>query len=319
MPIIVPNGLPVADILRDQDGIHVMEEDIAVHQNIRTQEYAVLNLMPSQVKLRTARQLARLLGHTSLQINLTLLNIDPDSENDEHLSSFIEPWESFQHKQFEGLIITGANIENLDWKDVRYWDQLRRTIDWSRKNVTTRIAICWGAQAMLHHLYGHEKKPLDQKAFGVFPHTLETDDHPLVNGLDDEFLVPVSRHTEMPLEDLYANDHLTVLSTSADTGAYIAADKNGRDIYIFNHPEYGKSSLGGEYFRDVAAQKPINVPVNYFRNDDPQQPPVNRWRTHARALWANILDQTYQRTEFERSDIINLPENLPYRKSGSQS
>lgn len=320
MPIIVPNGLPATETLRTVDGIKVIEQYTAERQDIRPQEYAVLNLMPGAVKKRTERQLARLLGHTSLQVQLTLLHpgTTPDTE-DEHLASFYKPWEVVQDTQYDGLIVTGAPIEHLEWEDVRYWDELRRIMDWSRKNVTTRVYICWGAQAALHHLYGHEKQPLNEKAFGVHQHTLENDTHPLVAGFDDEFFVPVSRHTEIPLDQIRSNPHLSILSSSSATGGYLIADKGGRDIFMFNHPEYGKSSLGSEYERDVRAGLPINTPVNYFRNNDPTQPPVNRWRAHARALYANILDQIYQRTPYDIEEIHDLPENLPYVEFSNQS
>lgn len=313
MPIIIPDGLTVSQTLREVDGIDVMEQAKAEEQDIREQYYAIVNLMPTQVKERTVRQLARLLGHTSLQVSPTLIQVGSRiREDDDPLSSLYESWESVQKKQYDGLIVTGAPIEHLDWNDVSYWDELRRIIDWSRTNVTSRLFICWGAQAALHHLYGHEKNPLPEKAFGVFPHTLEKDDHPLVTGFDDEFYVPVSRHTEIPLADLRQNKTLEILSTSTDTGAYLAVDKNGRDTFIFNHPEYGKSSLGNEYRRDIEQGLRIKIPSNYFKDDNPDKLPVNRWKAHARILYDNLLKFTYQHTPFKRQDIQSLPASLLY-------
>lgn len=312
MPIIIPNGLSVSQILRETDGIDVMERENAERQDIRAQEYAIVNLMPTQVKERTVRQLARLLGHTSLQVNPTLIHVGARlKDDDDPLSALYKPWKEMKEKQFDGLIVTGAPIEHLDWNDVTYWDELRSIIDWSRTNVTSRLFICWGAQAALHHLYGHEKSPLAEKAFGVFPHTLENDNHPLITGFDDEFFVPVSRHTEIPLSDLRQNNRLEILSTSPDTGAYLAIDKNGRDTFVFNHPEYGKSSLGNEYRRDRERGDTIKVPANYFRNDNPDNAPINRWKAHARILYDNWLKLTYQRSPFKLEEIQSLPESIP--------
>lgn len=313
MPIIIPDGLPARDDLICADRIKAMERSRAVHQDIRAQEYAVLNLMPSDVKKRTERQLARLLGHTSLHVHLTLLRTASDQKalQDEHLEAFYKPWEEVSDRQFDGLIVTGAPLEKLDWEEVRYWDELRRIIDWSRKNVTARIHICWGAQAALMHNHGIDKRMLPEKAFGVFPHAVTDPSSPLVTGFDDEFMVPVSRHTEVTREDVAANGHLSIVSESPDTGLYIVTDANGRDIYLMNHPEYGKSSLDGEYRRDVARGEPVRVPTNYYRENDPEHPPVNRWRAHARLLYANLLDYVYQHTPYDTRDIRVLPERLP--------
>jgi homoserine O-succinyltransferase len=316
MPIIVPDGLPAADVLSNEDHIDVMQLANANRQDIREQHFAILNIMPTSVKKRTERQLARLLGHTSLHVKMDLLipESTPESEQDPHLSTFYKPWESVQDQQYDGLIVTGAPVEHLDWNEVRYWDELRKIIDWSRTNVTTRVFICWGAQAALKHNYGLDKVELPQKAFGVFSHTVNDPSHPLMSGFDDEFFVPVSRHTEIPLDALKAQKELSILSESRDTGAYIIADKNNRDIFVTNHPEYGKGSLDSEYQRDKQAGKEIDIPPNYYPDNDSSRIPTNRWRAHARLLYATIINQTYQRTPLDRRDIVSLPENLPYHR-----
>lgn len=311
MPIIIPDEFPVRETLEKVDRISVMNNTRATHQDVREQHWAVMNLMPKEVKVRTVRQIFRLLGHTSLHVQPTLIRPnDPAAESDEELEKFYQPSEKVSHRQFDGLIITGAPLEHLEWKDVRYWDELRRMIDWSRKNVTTRVFICWGAQAALQHNYGIEKNPLPEKAFGVFPHTIENDEHPLVEGCDDEFVVPVSRNTSIPIDAVKKQPQLEILSSSPLTGLHIIADRNGRDIFIQNHPEYGKSTLNTEYLRDKK-----RIPSNYFPDDNPANKPTNRWRANARATYGNILDHTYQHTPFNIRDIQGLPENIGWGRS----
>lgn len=328
MPIIIPDHLPAEEALRDQDGINVLRTSNALHSDIRSLRFAILNLMPSGVKKRTERQFARLLGHTPLHVDIDLLLPVPyeklenpeDLDIDEHLAAFYKPWEEVQDECYDGLIVTGAPVEHLDWDKVRYWKQLKRIIDWSRTQVTTRIFVCWGAQAALKHLYDLEKRDLPKKAFGVFSHTVEDPTHPLVAGFDDEFYAPVSRHTEIPLGDLLNHPNLHVLSKSAATGAHLVADTNNRDFMIFNHPEYGKSSLDSEYRRDIAKGLSIDVPPNYYLDNNPDtNKTTNKWRAHARLLYANILQLTFKNTPFNREDISSLPESIPYHPSSAAS
>lgn len=306
MPIITPDGLPINEQLRNE-GISVISKDRALHQDIRALRVAVLNLMPA--KQRTERQLARLLGHTALQVELTLLKTQTyDSKNEprEHLESFYRGWEDIAREQFDGLIVTGAPVEQMAWDDVAYWKELRDIHDWSRENVYARMHICWGAQAALHMRYGIEKYPLNAKAFGVFPHRVLLPEDPLVDGFDDEFLVPVSRHTEVRREDIEKVPDLKIIAESDLTGLFLLQSTDGRDTFMSNHPEYGKNTLKAEYRRDVALCPSFPVPYNYFPGDNPEREPVNRWRAHARLLYANWLTTVYQRSPFDLSQMQHV-------------
>jgi len=318
MPIILPE-LPSAsriasegiDVISEEEylknqGIDIIPEDDASHQDIRAMEVAILNLMPH--KQRTEKHLARLLGHTALQVRMTLLRTATytgKNESEEHLSMFYKKWEDIADKKFDGLIVTGAPVEELGWNDVQYWDELKTIFDWARQNVYARMYICWGAQAALNHFHGIEKHPLTSKAFGVFRHTVREWRHRLADGFDDEFLVPVSRHTEIREDDIRRVPDLQILSGSAETGPYLLQHRNERDTYVFNHPEYGAKTLKKEYERDVSAGKrqPDDIPLHYFPDNDPARCPVNRWRAHARLLYANWLHQMYEGTPYDQEDI----------------
>jgi homoserine O-succinyltransferase len=303
MPIKIPNSLPASQILTNEN-IFVMDADRASHQDIRPLKIAILNLMPT--KISTETQLLRLLGNTPLQIEVTLLQTktyESKNTSSEHLGSFYCYFEDVKEQRFDGLIITGAPIETLAFEEVDYWDELTQIMEWSKTNVFSTLHICWGAQAGLYYHYGIGKYLLPEKAFGVFEHHLEKGYVKLFRGFDDTFYVPHSRHTGIHRELIDAHPDLEVMATSDDAGVYIATAQNGRQIFVTGHSEYDPETLKGEYDRDVSQGKPINVPINYYPNDDPNQPPVVRWRGHANLLFSNWLNYyVYQETPFELSD-----------------
>jgi homoserine O-succinyltransferase len=319
MPIILPD-LPIADRIAAEgisvipeveflrrEGISVIPQQTAERQDIRPLEIAVLNLMPH--KQRTEKQLARLLGHTLMQVHMTLLRTDSHesaNESTDHLERFYKTWEDVRGRQFDGLIVTGAPVEHLNFAEVHYWEELNEIMTWARTNVCSRLSICWGAQAALHHAHGIEKQPLHRKAFGVFTHQAENWQHPLVEGFDDQFSVPVSRNTEILRTDIEQVKELDILASSQETGLYLLQNINQRDTYMFNHPEYGAKTLRKEYERDVTAGKrdPRDVPLNYFPNNDPSLCPKNNWRANGRLFYANWLNQMYRLTT---SDIRDIP------------
>ncbi|MGL4607012.1 MAG: homoserine O-acetyltransferase MetA [Eubacteriaceae bacterium] len=304
MPIKIPNNLPASQILLNEN-IFVMDANRAVHQDIRPLKIAILNLMPT--KIATETQLLRLLGNTPLQIEVTLLHTKShESKNTsaKHLDSFYSHFEEIKTQQFDGLIITGAPIETLDFEDVDYWEELTDIMDWSKSHVFSTLHICWGAQAGLYHHYGVPKYQLPQKKFGVFEHTLEKKYVKLFRGFDDTFFVPHSRHTSIHRKDIEAKEELTIMSSSKDSGVYIVMAKNGRQIFVTGHGEYDPETLKGEYDRDIALGKPINIPNNYYPMDDPSQEPIVRWRGHANLLFSNWLNYyVYQETPYCLSAI----------------
>lgn len=305
MPVRIPNDLPARAELADEN-IFVMPDDRAAHQDIRPLRIAVVNLMPT--KMVTETQLLRLLGNTSLQVNITLVHMGShESKNTpiEHLEAFYEPLDRVLHERFDGLIITGAPVETLPFEEVDYWDELVALMDWSRKSVWSTMHICWGAQAGLYHHHGIKKYPLKEKMFGLFHHRVLDQKEPLLRGFDELFLAPHSRHTEVRSEDIEAQGALKLLAVSDEAGAYIAASRDGRDVFVTGHPEYDRLTLKGEYDRDVAKGLPIKVPANYFPGDDPSRPPLMAWRSHAHLLYANWLNYyVYQATPF---DLERLP------------
>ena len=304
MPIRIPNHLPAKQRL-EQENIFVMPEDRASHQDIRALEVAVLNLMPN--KIDTETQLMRLLGNTPLQVNITLLttaSYESKNTSKEHLLNFYKTWDQVKDHKFDGLIVTGAPIEQLPWEEVAYWEELTAIMDWSVTHVWSCFFICWGAQAALHHFYGIEKYDLPNKKFGVFNHKRIKKDSILLRGFDEEFLVPVSRHTEVRKADIEAVPDLDVLSESEESGLYIVRDKSTRRLYVFNHSEYEADSLKKEYDRDVGKNLPIEVPKNYYPDDDPTQTPVLCWRAHSNLLYNNWLNYyVYQSTPYDLEDI----------------
>jgi len=304
MPIKIPDNLPAKQRL-EAENIFVMSEHRAMSQDIRPLEVVVLNLMPN--KIDTETQLMRLLGNTPIQVNITLLttaSYTSKNTSEEHLLNFYKTWGEIKHLKFDGLIVTGAPIELLPWKEVAYWYELKQILDWSCSHVWSCFFICWGAQASLQHFYGIEKHELSSKKFGVFTHKKLKSDSILLRGFDDEFLVPVSRHTEVLKEDVENEESLEILSESKDSGLYIVRDKSTRRLFIFNHSEYEADSLKNEYDRDMNKNLPIEVPENYFPDNDPNRQPVLSWRAHSYLLYNNWINYyVYQSTPFDFNKI----------------
>jgi len=304
MPVKIPSTLPARATL-ESENVFVMGEERAAHQDIRPLRVAILNLMPT--KIATETQLLRLLGNSSLQVDVTLLhtttyesqNVDAD-----HLLNHYDTFEDVRSEKFDGLIITGAPIEHMQFEKVDYWPELAHIMDWAETNVYSTFNICWGAQAALYHRYGIPKYPLPRKMFGIFEHHTLLPTERLLRGFDDTFLAPHSRHTEIRRADIEKVSDIQILSESDDAGVYIVGSKDGRHIFVTGHSEYDPLTLKGEYDRDVNKGLPIHVPKNYYPKDDPSQIPHVRWRGHANLLYANWLNYyVYQVTPFDPKDI----------------
>jgi homoserine O-succinyltransferase len=304
MPVKIPSTLPARATL-ESENVFVMGEERAAHQDIRPLRVAILNLMPT--KIATETQLLRLLGNSSLQVDVTLLhtttyesqNVDAD-----HLLNHYDTFEDVRSEKFDGLIITGAPIEHMQFEEVDYWPELAHIMDWAETNVYSTFNICWGAQAALYHRYGIPKYPLPRKMFGIFEHHTLLPTERLLRGFDDTFLAPHSRHTEIRRADIEKVSDIQILSESDDAGVYIVGSKDGRHIFVTGHSEYDPLTLKGEYDRDVNKGLPIHVPKNYYPKDDPSQIPHVRWRGHANLLYANWLNYyVYQVTPFDPKDI----------------
>lgn len=305
MPITVPDTLPARAVL-EQEGVMVMGQGVAVHQDIRPLRIAILNLMP--LKVPTETQLVRVLGAGPLQVEVTLVATEsytPKNTSAEHMAAFYKPWSRVREERFDGLIITGAPVETLPFEEVKYWRELCGILDWARENVYQRFFICWGAQAALHHYHGIPKFELPAKAFGVFPHRVLNPASPLLRGFDDEVPVPVSRHTEVRRADIERVPELEILLESDESGVCLVRDRVTRDVFMFNHLEYDWCTLGDEYRRDCGEGKPIALPAHYFPGDDPTRKPPNRWRSHGFLLYGNWLNEVYQGTPY---DLARLPE-----------
>jgi homoserine O-succinyltransferase/O-acetyltransferase len=304
MPVRIPNDLPARTEL-EAENIFVMPEGRATHQDIRPLRIAVLNIMPT--KLVTETQLLRLLGNSSLQVDITLVRMGThESKNTpiEHLEAFYEPLERVLCERFDGLVITGAPVETLDFEEVDYWPELCELMEWSRKNVWSTLHICWGAQAGLYWRYGIKKRALSEKMFGLFHHRALDLSDPLLRGFDEVFLAPHSRYTEVRREDIEAEKALKLLAVSEEAGVYLAASRDCREVYVTGHPEYDRLTLKAEYDRDVAKGLKIKVPANYFPADDPRMPPLMTWRSHAHLLYANWLNYyVYQETPYNLDEI----------------
>ena len=303
MPIKIPNDLPARPVL-EREGVMVMSEADAVRQDIRPLRIGLLNLMPN--KIRTETQFARLIGATPLQVELTLLKITkhtPKNTPAEHMIAFYRDWESVRAEKFDGLVVTGAPVELLEFEDVTYWDELTRIFDWTQGNVQSTFCICWGAQAALHHFYRVPKHPLPKKEFGVYRHRNLNPASPYLRGFSDDFSIPVSRWTEVRRSELPADSGLEVLIDSEEAGLCLVADEPHRMLCMFNHIEYDTQTLAEEYWRDVKAQRTIDLPRNYFPADDPHAVPENRWRSHAHLLFGNWINQLYQTTPFDLNRI----------------
>ena len=306
MPIKIPNDLPATATLQ-QENIFVMTETRAISQQIRPLEIVLLNLMPTKVATET--QLSRMLGNTPLQVHLELMHTTSHvskNTSQEHLLAFYKSFEELKDRKFDGMVITGAPVENMAFEDVDYWDELCRIMEWSKTNVHSTFHICWGAQAALYYHYGVPKYPLDQKLFGVYPHTADYKRSILLRGFDDVFYVPHSRHTTVKREDIEAVPGLRIIASSQQAGVYAAMTKEGRQIFVTGHSEYDPETLLNEYNRDKGMGLPIAVPENYFPDDDPTQPPLVRWRGHGNLLFSNWLNYfVYQTTPYDIMTIGN--------------
>ncbi|SDN26516.1 homoserine O-succinyltransferase [Paenibacillus sp. yr247] len=306
MPIKIPDNLPAKEIL-NQENIFTMDESVAYHQDIRPLRIALLNLMPT--KETTETQLLRLIGNTPLQVEFVLLHPKTHTSKNtsvEHLEMFYKTFEDIKDEKLDGMIITGAPVEQMEFEDVTYWEELTQILNWSKQNVTSTLHICWAAQAGLYHHFGVRKFALDNKIFGVFPHTVEVPNTKLLRGFDEVFNVPQSRHTDVRREDIEQCPDLEILSESEDSGVYIAATRDGKHIFVTGHSEYDACSLKWEYDRDVGKGLSIDIPKNYYPNNDPSRQPYNTWRAHANLLFSNWLNYyVYQETPFELNANIN--------------
>ena len=300
MPIQIPNDLPATGILQNEN-IFVMPEDRATTQDIRPLEIVLLNLMPT--KIVTETQLSRLLGNTPLQVHLELMHMSSHTSKNvsqEHLLTFYKSFDELKDRKFDGMVITGAPVETMNFEDVDYWNELCEIMEWSKTNVHSTFHICWGAQAGLYYHYGVNKHPLDEKMFGVFKHKADYKRAILLRGFDDEFWVPHSRHTTVLREDIEAVPGLRIISSSEEAGVYAVMSKKGRQIFITGHSEYDADTLQREYVRDKNLGLLISVPKNYFPDDDDTQDPIVRWRSHANLLYSNWLNYfVYQTTPYD--------------------
>lgn len=300
MPIKVQSDLPAKEIL-ERENIFVMDEGRAVHQDIRPIQILILNLMP--LKEETELQLLRSLSNTPLQVDVTFMTMSThESKNTStsHLNKFYYEFDQVKDLKFDGMIITGAPVENMEFEDVDYWEELTKVMRWSDVNVTSTIYLCWAAQAGLYYHYGLQKKPLDHKMFGLFWHKVLNRKIPLVRGFDDMFLAPHSRHTEVPIEDIRACRDITILAESEEAGFFLGMADEGRRIFVMGHPEYDRVTLDGEYKRDKGKGLDIQLPKNYYADNNPENKPLLMWRSHANNLYTNWLNYyVYQTTPYD--------------------
>ncbi len=307
MPLNLQKNLPAIELLK-KENIFVMDSLRASEQDIRPLRMVVLNLMP--LKITTETDFIRLLSNSPLQIELDFLKISchtPKNTPIEHMEEFYKDFESIANDYYDGMIITGAPVELMEYEDVNYWNEVTQIFNWAHTHVTSTLYICWAAQAGLYHFHGVPKYELSAKMFGVFKHTLNDASNPIFRGFDDEFFVPHSRHTEIRKEDILNVPELTLLSESSESGVYMVMARGGREFFITGHSEYSPNTLNEEYLRDVAKGMDIEVPRNYYRNDDPAQGPLVRWRGHANLLFTNWLNYfVYQETPYNIEDIKNL-------------
>lgn len=300
MPIKIPDALPATEVLKNEN-IFVMTEYRAMHQDIRPLHVLLLNLMPT--KIATETQIMRKLSNTPLQIEVELLQTashEAKNVSEQHLETFYTTFDQIKDRRYDGMIITGAPVELLDFEDVDYWDELCRIMDWAAENVHSTLHICWGAQAGIYHHYGIPKFELPQKLFGVFEHKLVKPSSPLVRGFNDLFMAPHSRHTEVHAEDIENHPDLELIAVSDEAGVYIAKSTDSRNFFVFGHPEYDTDTLMTEYRRDIAKGMDMPLPRHYFPNDDPEQTPHSTWRAHAQLLYTNWLNYyVYQTTPYD--------------------
>ena len=318
MPITIQNDLPVRKIL-EKENIFVMDEYRATHQQIRPLKILILNLMP--LKEDTELQLLRSLSNSPLQVDVSFMTVQShESKNtsQSHLNKFYETFDHIREQKYDGMIITGAPVEQMEFEEVDYWQELVEIMDWTESHVTSTIFLCWAAQASLYHFYGLQKKQLDHKLFGLFWHRVMNRKIPLVRGFDDMFLAPHSRHTDVPIEEIHACEELTVLAESEEAGVFLSMADNGRRIFVMGHPEYDRVTLDGEYKRDLGKGLPIELPKNYYPENDPTQKPLLMWRATANNLYTNWLNYyVYQTTPYDLmgtpdfSDILRIQESEP--------
>ena len=306
MPIKIPNKLPATKTLNEEN-IFVMTETRAITQDMRPLRILMLNLMPTKVVTET--QIARLIGNTPLQVELELLQTSymPKNTSEEHMLAFYKRFDDVKDQKFDGMIITGAPVEQMEFEEVEYWDELVEIMEWSKTHVYSTFHICWGAQAGLYHHYGIKKYPLEKKLFGVFPHKVEYKRSILFRGFDDTFMVPHSRHTTIKREDIEAVPELNILSSSDEAGVFVVTVKEGRQVFVTGHTEYDADTLKKEYLRDKDAGLPIEIPKNYFPDDDDTKEPLVTWRSAANLLYCNWLNYfVYQTTPYDLETLDSL-------------
>ena len=300
MPIKTQSDLPAKEILENEN-IFVMDEFRAIHQDIRPLQVIILNIMP--VKQDTELQLLRLLSNTPLQVDVTFMNVKSHVSRNtsaSHLNKFYTTLDEVRHLKFDGMIITGAPVEQMRFEEVDYWEEMCEIMEWSKSHVTSTLHLCWGAQAALYYHYGIQKHPLGKKMFGIYPHHVMNRRVPLVRGFDDIFYAPHSRHTEVRKEDIEKHADLKILAESDEAGVFLVISDDGKQIYVMGHPEYDRITLQNEYLRDKNKGLPIEVPVNYYPNNDCTQKPLLQWRSHGNLLYFNYLNYyVYQTTPYD--------------------
>ena len=304
MPLRIPDRLPAIDILK-KENIFVMDDTRAHTQDIRPLRIVILNLMP--LKITTETDLIRLLSNTPLQLDITLMKVrshTPKNTPIEHMMMFYKAFDELEPQKFDGMIVTGAPVESYDFEDVTYWEEMVTIMDWARTHVTSTLYICWAAQAALYHFYGIPKYPLQQKLFGVFQQYVLMRDLPIFRGFDDEFFMPHSRHSEVRKADILAHPALTLLAEGPQSGVSMMMAREGREFFITGHLEYAPDTLDNEYRRDVGKRDDVDVPVNYYRDNNPQHRPFVRWRAHANLLFSNWINYyVYQNTPYNIDEI----------------
>ena len=304
MPLRLPDRLPAIELLKHEN-IFVMDTTRAHHQDIRPLRIVILNLMP--IKITTETDLIRLLSNTPLQLDISFMKLKshtPKNTPVEHMMMFYRDFEVMRHEKFDGMIITGAPVENIPFEDVRYWAELSEILNWARSHVTSTLYICWAAQAALYHFYGIPKYQLPKKMFGIFHQNILQPQLPIFRGFDDGFMMPHSRHSEVHRDDILANPALQLIAESQDCGVSIVMAREGREFFITGHMEYAPNTLDNEYRRDAGIRDDVELPRNYYTNDDPTLPPLVTWRAHANLFYNNWINYyVYQETPFDINDI----------------
>lgn len=305
MPLRIPDQLPAIEILK-KENIFVMDNTRATNQDIRPLRIVVLNLMP--LKITTETDLIRLLSNTPLQIEIDFMKLKshtPKNTPIEHMLMFYRDFETMRDEKYDGMIITGAPIEQYEYKDVAYWDEITQIFAWAKTHVTSTLYICWAAQAGLYYHYGIPKYPLNKKMFGVFAQKPLYPTLPIFRGFDDYFFMPQSRHTEVRSEDIRANEALTLIAESEESGASIIMARGGREFFVTGHMEYSPLTLDKEYKRDIGKRDDVDIPINYYRDNDPTQPPIVQWRAHANLFFSNWINYyVYQETPYDINQIV---------------